>query len=158
MAESKESLDIASNEYENVEVQQVQEKESQKNSLENVKVDEQSQIYMDKDEVKEIYPNIEKISTYSTEPDNCEPNDTIVTAYPYSKVPVVTSKVTSKNDFYSLGMKHAGLHSKEDEDWFYTELQSGQEYFVDLRNVGKTNWFISLYYFNEDGTGYYYTN
>lgn len=30
MAESKESLDIASNEYENVEVQQVQEKESQK--------------------------------------------------------------------------------------------------------------------------------
>ena len=47
MAESKESLDIASNEYENVEVQQVQEKESQKNSLENVKVDEQSQIYMD---------------------------------------------------------------------------------------------------------------
>ena len=36
MAESKESLDIASNEYENVEVQQVQEKESQKNSLENV--------------------------------------------------------------------------------------------------------------------------
>ena len=60
MAESKESLDIASNEYENVEVQQVQEKESQKNSLENVKVDEQSQIYMDKDEVKEIYPNIEK--------------------------------------------------------------------------------------------------
>ena len=44
-------------------------------------------------------------------------------------------------------MKHAGLHSKEDEDWFYTELQSGQEYFVDLRNVGKTNWFISLYYF-----------
>ena len=151
MAESKESLDIASNEYENVEVQQVQEKESQKNSLENVKVDEQSQIYMDKDEVKEIYPNIEKISTYSTEPDNCEPNDTIVTAYPYSKVPVVTSKVTSKNDFYSLGMKHAGLHSKEDEDWFYTELQSGQEYFVDLRNVGKTNWFISLYYFNEEG-------
>lgn len=112
---------------------------------------------MDKDEVKEIYPNIEKISTYSTEPDDCEPNDTIVTAYPYSKVPVVTSKVTSKNDFYSLGMKHAGLHSKEDEDWFYTELQSGQEYFVDLRNVGKTNWFISLYYFNEDGTGYYYT-
>ena len=157
MAESKESLDIASNEYENVEVQQVQEKESQKNSLENVKVDEQSPIYMDKDEVKEIYPNIEKISTYSTEPDDCEPNDTIVTAYPYSKVPVVTSKVTSKNDFYSLGMKHAGLHSKEDEDWFYTELQSGQEYFVDLRNVGKTNWFISLYYFNEDGTGYYYT-
>ena len=40
MAESKESLDIASNEYENVEVQQVQEKESQKNSLENVKVDD----------------------------------------------------------------------------------------------------------------------
>ena len=63
----------------------------------------------------------------------------------------MTSKVTSKNDFYSLGMKHAGLHSKEDEDWFYTELQSGQEYFVDLRNVGKTNWFISLYYFNEEG-------
>ena len=30
MAESKESLDIASNEYENVEVQQGQEKESQK--------------------------------------------------------------------------------------------------------------------------------
>lgn len=35
-------------------------KKKVKNSLENVKVDEQSPIYMDKDEVKEIYPNIEK--------------------------------------------------------------------------------------------------
>ena len=37
MAESKESLDIASNEYENVEVQQVQEKEKEKQNSEYIK-------------------------------------------------------------------------------------------------------------------------
>lgn len=45
----------------------------------------------------------------------------------------------------------------DDEDWFYTNLTAGEDYFVDLRNIGKSNWYIELYYLRTDGTGYYYS-
>lgn len=94
---------------------------------------------------------------YTTTPDDCEPNDTFQTAYPYNSVPIVKSELTSNNDLYGLGMRHAGLHSADDEDWYYTNLTAGQKYFVDLRNIGKTNWYIEVYYLRADQTGYYYT-
>lgn len=84
-------------------------------------------------------------------------NDTIGTAYPYSKMPIVNSQLSGKYDLFGLGMRYAALDTEEDEDWYTVSLTAEETYFVDLRNIGKTNCFIELYYFNSDGTGYYYT-
>ena len=55
-------------------------------------------------------------------------------------------------------MKAAGLHSETDEDWFYTSLTAGETYFVDLRNVGRRDWYIELYYLGEDlDSSYFYS-
>lgn len=87
------------------------------------------------------------IQPYTTVPDDCEPNNTKETAYPYERVPEVQTDLTNTYDLYRLGMRHAGLHSATDEDWYSIKLTAGQRYFVDLRNVGKSNWFIEVNYY-----------
>ena len=124
--------------------------------LESVQLDKQEAKVLSPAQVSELFSE-QSIQSYTTVPDECEPNDTINTAYPYTQVPVVTSQLTSKYDLFGLGMRHAGLHSETDEDWFSISLTAGEDYFVDLRNIGKSNWYIELYYIKPDGTGYYYS-
>lgn len=86
--------------------------------------------------------------------DNYEPNDTWETAYPYSQCTGICDAIRKKDDLYRLGMKNGSLHSETDEDWYSINLTAGETYFVDLRNLGSTNWYIELYYFPGN---YYYT-
>ena len=131
--------------------------EESENVLDIDSLDKQEPTYLDKGEVQELLDEQDIPQPYVTTPDACEPNDTISTAYPYDRVPITTPALTSKTDLFWLGMRTAGLHSEEDEDWYYVNLTAGETYFVDIRNVGLRNWYIELYYFNADGTGYYYT-
>lgn len=79
-------------------------------------------------------------------PDKWEPNNTLETAYPYDKLPVLTTTITCSTDLYRLGMRYGSLDSPDDVDWYTVDLTANQKYFVDLRNVGETNWYIELYY------------
>lgn len=124
--------------------------------LKSIELDKQESISLSSEQVSELFAE-SGIQTYVTTPDDCEPNDTIDTAFPYSQVPVVNSQMTSKYDLYGLGMRYAGLHSEDDVDWFSVNLTAGEDYFVDLRNIGKSNWYIELYYLESDGSGYYYS-
>lgn len=124
--------------------------------LESFRLDKIDPINMDEDEVADLFAGEGDIQPYVTEPDGCEPNDTISTAYPYDQMPIMTPRLTSRNELFTLGMRYAGLHSEEDEDWYSINLTAGEDYFVDIRNLG-SNWFIQLYYIKSDGTGYFYT-
>ena len=59
--------------------------------------------------------------------------------------------MTSEYDVDVLGYRHAGLHSATDEDWYYTNLKAGEECFVDIHNIGISNWFIEVYHYNASG-------
>lgn len=125
-------------------------------SLESVKLEEMSPMSLSKEQYDVL--SDDEIQTYGTTPDDYEENDSPNTAFPYSKVETLTTQVTSNNDLYRLGMKAAGLHSETDEDWFYTSLTAGEKYFVDLRNVGRRDWYIELYYLGEDlDSSYFYS-
>lgn len=70
----------------------------------------------------------------------------------------MTTQLSTRNDLYRLGMRHANLHSATDVDWYVTEdLKSGDTCFVDIRNVGKSNVYIEVYYIYPDNTATYYT-
>lgn len=105
----------------------------------------------------------DKPQLLSTTPDDYEGdegNDTIATAYPYDKVPTYSTKITGINQLFGLGMKHAGLHSETDVDWYKLELTKGSRYFIDIRNLA-ANWDIRLYYYNQSENNelwYYYPN
>ncbi len=125
-------------------------------SLESVKLEEMSPISLSEEQYDVL--SDDEIQTYGTTPDDYEENDSPTTAFSYSKVETLTTQVTSNNDLYRLGMKAAGLHSETDEDWFYTSLTAGETYFVDLRNVGRRDWYIELYYLGEDlDSSYFYS-
>ncbi len=124
--------------------------------LESIELPKHKAIRLSKAEVSELIDKEGK-KTRTTVPDDYESNDTVSTAFPYNKVEMVNRQLTSRNDLFGLGMRQAGLHSEDDEDWFSIKLTAGEEYFVDLRNIGKSNWFIELYYFDSNGEGYYYT-
>lgn len=124
--------------------------------LTSMELDMQSPIYLNSNQVEELLASQNIIRPYSINPDECEPNDTIFTAYPYEQVPVVNEKLTNINQLFGLGMRHAGLHSATDEDWYSIDLTAGETYFVDLRNIRPSNWYIELYYLSNNG-GYYYT-
>lgn len=126
--------------------------------LEEVPLTTQAPEEMGKEEVTALFEKQNDVfRSYVTTPDPYEPNDTPATAYPYNSVNTITTELSSQVDLYTLGMKNAGLHSATDEDWYTISLQSGTDYFVDLRNIGMRNWYIELYYLRADGTGYYYT-
>lgn len=91
-------------------------------------------------------------------PDKWEPNNTLETAYPYDKLPVLTTTITCSTDLYRLGMRYGSLDSPDDVDWYTVDLTANQKYFVDLRNVGETNWYIELYYSDGKNKCYYTTN
>ena len=91
-------------------------------------------------------------------PDKWEPNNTLETAYPYDKLPVLTTTITCSTDLYRLGMRYGSLDSPDDVDWYTVDLTANQKYFVDLRNVGETNWYIELYYSDGKNRCYYTTN
>lgn len=131
--------------------------DSENLSLESVEFDVVEPISLEREQVSELFADEDGIQPYTTEPDDCEPNDTPATAYPYSQVETLTTELTGINQLYTLGMKHAGFDSETDEDWYTVTLTADETYFVDLRNTGKLNWFIELYYVNSDGSGYYYT-
>lgn len=126
--------------------------------LKSIDLLEQAPMQMDSSQVEELFEKEEiEIQPYGIGPDAYEPNNTISTAFPYERVNELAPRLTDKFQLFSLGMRNAGLHSADDEDWFSVSLTAGEDYFVDLRNIGKTNWFIELYYINTDGTGYRYT-
>lgn len=92
-------------------------------------------------------------SSINCEGDDYEPNDTKAKAYPYKNVKVITESISFPAQLYTLGMRSASLHSKDDVDWYYVDYKKGDELFVDLRNIGMQNWTIELYY-SVDGKGY----
>ena len=55
-------------------------------------------------------------------------------------------------------MRYGSLDSPDDVDWYTVDLTANQKYFVDLRNVGETNWYIELYYSDGKNRCYYTTN
>ncbi len=138
------------------EVPVVEEIQSEEKSWEETQLEQLDKMKPEKldEEQLEQFSAEDGIQPYTTTPDDFEPNDTRETAYPYSKVETLTTQLTGRDQLYDLGMKHAGLHSATDEDWYTVSITAGQTYFVDLRNVGKRNWYIELYNFDK---GYYYT-
>lgn len=107
------------------------------------------------EEIHNIIPKVEtQISTTMPRiaPDQYEPNDTIDTAYNYDLIPELDVYL------YNMGFKSANLHTVTDEDWYYTTLTAGNIYFLDLRNIGDSDYNISLFFFNEDGTMDYLTS
>lgn len=124
--------------------------------LESFRLDKIDPINMNEEEVAALFSGDGDIQPHVTAPDDCEPNDTISTAYPYDQMPIMTPQLTSRYELFTLGMRYAGLHSEEDEDWYSVSLIAGEDYFVDIRNLG-SNWFIQLYYIKSDGTGYFYS-
>ena len=118
--------------------------------LESVELEEMSPISLSEEQYDVLVGD--QIQPYVTTPDDYEENDSP------ARVETLTTQVTNNNDLYRLGMKSAGLHSETDEDWFYTSLTAGETYFVDLRNVGRRDWYIELYYLGEDlDSSYFYT-
>lgn len=98
------------------------------------------------------------ITTEAASKDNYEPNDTVDTAYPYEKVNTISTKIKNTNSLFTLGMKNASLDSATDVDWYSIYLTEGQQYFMDLRNIGGQDWYIELYYYYSGGkTGDYYS-
>ena len=96
------------------------------------------------------------ITSEAASKDNYEPNNTITTAYPYENVNTISTKITNTNSLFTLGMKNASLDSATDVDWYSIHLTAGQQYFMDLRNIGGQDWYIELYYYcSEDKTGSY---
>lgn len=126
--------------------------------LQSIELEKQAPKPIDSKQAEVIFNKEPEIQTFSVNAaDAYEPNDTYTTAFPYEKVNELQPQLTSRFELFSLGMRNAGLHSATDEDWFSVELTAGEQYFVDLRNIGKTNWFIELYYLSSDQGGYYYT-
>lgn len=123
--------------------------------LESIELDKQEPVYMTPEQVNELFTD-EGMQPYATAPDDYEPNDSYLTAYPYNQVETIRTQLTGKSQLYTLGMKHAGFDSETDEDWYIINLTKGNEYFVDIRNTSKLNWFIELYYISGE-TPYYYS-
>lgn len=125
--------------------------------FEDAEFDLADPVQLGNDQINTLLAAGNEIQPLVTTPDKYEPNDTISTASPYNNVDVITTKLTARNQLYTLGMRTANLHSETDEDWYTVSLTAGETYFVDLRNVGLTNIFIELYYIRSDNTGYFYT-
>ncbi|MCM1266567.1 MAG: pre-peptidase C-terminal domain-containing protein [Bacteroidales bacterium] len=113
--------------------------------------------YLSPEQMEELSAN-DGIDLQVTVPDDFEPNNTYQTAYPYDQVPILQNTLTSKYDLYYLGMRSAGLHSASDEDWYTINLTAEETYFLDIRNVGNTDWYIELYNLAPDKLYYYTTN
>ncbi len=79
--------------------------------LESIKLNTMEPISLSQSEVASLFAEKDGIQPYTTVPDDCEPNDTFTTAYPYNQVPEMTPQLTGKNQLFTLGMRHAGLHS-----------------------------------------------
>ena len=126
--------------------------------LESIKLNTMEPISLSQSEVASLFAEKDGIQPYTTVPDDCEPNDTFTTAYPNNQVPEMTPQLTGKNQLFTLGMRHAGLHSAEDEDWYSIKLTAGETYFVDIRNLVQCDWFIEVYYIRSDNTGYCYSS
>lgn len=127
--------------------------------LDSLKRYEQKPKKLSSEEANSLFGDDEsQISTAAAgDPDSWESNDSLDTAYPYSRIPTGCTSISTKTDLYRLGMKAGTLHNETDEDWYSITLTAGKRYFVDIRNVGLTNNFIELYYFSSDGNKYYYT-
>ena len=125
--------------------------------MESIKFVEQKPMSVSMEKISILNRSTWSVQSRTVTQDRYEPNNTPETACPYSRVSTITSKITNTNQLYTLGMKNAGLHSATDEDWYTINLTAGEEYFVDLRNVGNTNWYIELYYIRSDGSAYFYT-
>lgn len=135
-------------------------RDAEKLSLEHLKsieLQQQAPVFLGHDQVEALFDEETEVQPYGLGGDDYEPNNTPETAFPYEQVNKLKTQVTSKYDLFSLGMRNASLHSADDVDWFSVNLTAGETYFVDLRNIGKTNWYIELYYFDGAGSGYYYT-
>ena len=65
--------------------------------------------------------------------------------------------ITNKSDLFRLGMKSGTLNDPKEEHWYTVDLKAGTRYFVDIRNVGKTNCYIELSYILNGETKYFYT-
>ncbi len=120
--------------------------------FESVEFDTMEPIRLSSAQVDEVFADNNGIQPLITTPDEYEPNDTWLTAKPYDSVEVITPQLTSRHELYTLGMRTAGLHSDTDVDWYTTRMESGETYFVDIRNVGSRNVFIEVYYVYPDNT------
>ena len=98
-------------------------------------------------------------SAKAATPDNCEPNNSMEEAVPYTQASAFDTQITANSDVYTLGMRHAGLHDENDEDWYTISLSKGTEYIMDIRNTGARNWYIEvLHYDNGKVNEKYSTN
>lgn len=123
--------------------------------LGQIEIETTSPILLSEEQKNQLSTRNTGIRQY-TATDKYEPNDTWDNAYPYNQCVGIGDAITQKHDLYRLGMKNGSLHSETDEDWYSVNLTAGETYFVDLRNVGRTNWFIELYYL--PGNYFYTTN
>lgn len=131
--------------------------ETTDNISETIKFKEQNPLQASPATVSDLEENTKTTSLTSTA-DVCEPNDTRDTAYPYNSVENVEPQIAHINRSWALGMKHANLDSESDVDWYSINLTKDQMYFADLRNIGRMNWFIEVYYQKEDGSWWYFTS
>ncbi len=82
----------------------------------------------------------------TVEPDPYEPNNTMETAYPYSK----TEKMTGKA--FIDGYRNSNCHVEGDEDFFSITLSSSYTYSVVLKNLYGQDRHIYIWESNGDGT------
>lgn len=85
-----------------------------------------------------------------------EDNDTIETAYPYSKTTKIAHKDGESLGHYNCYYTAINLETKDDVDWFKVNVKPGYRYVVALKNVWSDQIRdIHLYYQDSNGKWYY---
>ena len=86
-------------------------------------------------------------SLAAIEPDPYEPNNTMETAYPYSKTERITGALA-----FNEGYRYSNCHVEGDEDFFSINLSSSYTYDVILKNLYRQDRHIYIWESNGDGT------
>lgn len=93
------------------------------------------------------------LSAFQIAADMYEPNDSLATAFPYSKTVKIDSHA---NDDFSYGYAYANIHMQGGEDYFSVHLTQGFRYVAAIKNVYNHLREIRGYYQKADGSWWYY--
>ncbi len=88
-----------------------------------------------------------KRAAFAIEPDPYEPNNTMETAYPYSKTERITGALA-----FNEGYRYSNCHVEGDEDFFSINLTASCVYDVILKNLYRQDRHIYIWESNGDGT------
>ena len=71
----------------------------------------------------------------------------------YDNILNIYMSVIGADDLYESAIQSTHLHSGTDEKWHRINLQAGQKYYINLKDIERQDGFVELYYMKNDGTG-----